>query len=306
MARARRVDAEGLWHHVMNRGSGRRVVFADNSERRYFLGLLGDFEERFGVEVHAYCLMGNHFHLLVRSVGGSLSEAMQHLSANFTRYVNHRRDVDGPIFRGRFHSVPVVEPEHLQVLCRYIHRNPIGVVPPSRLRTYPWSSLPALLGLRARPAWLRCQTVLGWFGHDAARLAEFVEVDECEVAEPEWLGELPVECTDGDAGDQAVSFGLNEGAAPREVLIDLETKLARIREVSRTDIHDTGSGARDHSRLVLALLARDELGLAVGDIADFYGVSASYIRTATTRARRRLETDNEFRAVVELLRLHAA
>lgn len=288
----------------MNRGSGRRVVFADNGERRYFLGLLGDFEERFGVEVHAYCLMGNHFHLLVRSGDGSLSEAMQHLSANFTRYVNHRRDVDGPIFRGRFHSVPVVEPEHLQVLCRYIHRNPIGIVPPSRLRTYPWSSLPALLGLRARPGWLRCQTVLGWFGHDAARLAEFVEVDEFDVEEPEWLAQIPAGSTAGVPEDRAV--GRMDGAEPEDVLIDLETRLARIRDVSRRDIHETGSGSRDHSRLVLALVARDDMGLAAADLARFYGVSSSYVRTATTRARQRHRSDSEFRALVETLRFEAA
>ena len=86
----------------MNRGAGRRVVFAQDHERVVFTELLGVIDERFGIETHSYCLMGNHFHLLVRSSDGALSAGMQHLSANFTRWINHQRETDGAIFRGRF------------------------------------------------------------------------------------------------------------------------------------------------------------------------------------------------------------
>ena len=87
------------------------------------LALFAGLDHRFGIEVHAYCLMGNHFHLLVRSPLGTLSDAMAWLGSRFTRLVNAERDVDGPVFRGRFHSVAVTRSSHLDRLFRYVNAN---------------------------------------------------------------------------------------------------------------------------------------------------------------------------------------
>ena len=186
MGRPPRVDTAGAWHHVMNRGAGRRIVFSNNRERELFTELLGVIDRRFDVETHAYCLMGNHYHLLMRSAAGELSTAMQHLSANFTRAVNQRRGTDGPIFRARFQSVLVDRHEHVLELCRYIHRNPVDLPYRGRLDRYEWSSLGPLLGSRPVPPWLHRAEVLSWFGNDARRLAEFVfEHDDAHAGD--WL-----------------------------------------------------------------------------------------------------------------------
>lgn len=288
----------------MNRGAGRRVVFADSSERRYFLVLLSELEERFGLEVHAYCLMGTHYHLLVRSRDGRLSEAMKHLSASYTRRVNHHRNVDGPIFRGRFHSVPVLEDAHLQILCRYIHRNPLDLVPDSRLVRYPWSSLPALLGLRPRPAWLHCGTVLDWFGGDPQRLARFVQLDDDGDTRPDWLERIeslrPVEA----GGDELVALEDGEGESAQSALEDLALAAAQFRRAESED-RAGGAGGRDPSRLAIALIARQDLRLEVADLAEFFGVTSSCVRAATSRARRRYQTDERFRELIRSLRLVA-
>ncbi|MGA9276479.1 transposase [Ilumatobacter sp.] len=176
MGRMLRADSPGDWHHVMNRGSGRRRVFWSDDERAAFVDLLSELDDRFGVEIHAYCLMGNHYHLLVRSASGRLSEAMCWLGSRFTRLVNWQRGVDGAIFRGRFHAVAVQREPHLVWLFRYINANPIDLGWQQPLAEYPWSGLAASLGMAAgSPDWVRTDAVTSFFGRDPGRLERFVE-----------------------------------------------------------------------------------------------------------------------------------
>jgi len=103
-ARRKRVDYPGAWHHVMNRGARRAPIFAEESDCGELLRAVGETVARFGVEVHAYALMPNHYHLLVRSMVGNLSRAMRHLNGVYTQRINSAHGWDGPVFRGRFHS----------------------------------------------------------------------------------------------------------------------------------------------------------------------------------------------------------
>ncbi len=159
----------------MNRGAGRRIVFRDDQERSLFVDLLSELDDRFGVEVHAFCLMGNHYHLLVRSRDGNVSDAMKWLGSAFTLEVNSRRGVDGAIFRGRFHSLLVESDAHLTWLFRYINANPIELGWGRRFADYPWSGLATSLGERNDQPWLRTDHVLAHFGADPRRLENFVE-----------------------------------------------------------------------------------------------------------------------------------
>src|SRR4051812_49416104 len=102
MARPLRTDAPGCWHHVMHRGARHASVFRDDEDRLLFLNAVDEAVEHHGLEVHAYALMPNHFHLLVRSPLGNLSKAMKHVIATYTLRANRRHRWDGPIFRGRF------------------------------------------------------------------------------------------------------------------------------------------------------------------------------------------------------------
>ncbi len=104
MARKWRIDYPGAWHHVMHRGARREAIYDDERDCILFLDLVGQTVNRFGLEVHAYALMPNHYHLLVRSVKGNLSRCMQHLNGSYARGFNSRRTCDGPVFRGRFRS----------------------------------------------------------------------------------------------------------------------------------------------------------------------------------------------------------
>lgn len=168
MVRPPRTDFEGAWHHVMNRGARKAPIFNADEHCGLFLQILGTLPPRFGVEVHAYSLMPNHFHLLVHSVRGELSRAMRHLGGYYTQEINRLHGWDGPIFRGRFRSQLVHGTVHLLTVAAYIHLNPIRAGLVKRLDQHCWTSHRAYLGLDLPPGWLCREVVLAEAGGAAA------------------------------------------------------------------------------------------------------------------------------------------
>jgi len=180
MARPLRIEFESAWYHVMNRGAGRQDVFISDAQRERFLELLGDLADRFGVETHAYCLMDNHYHLLLHTPLGNLGRGMRHLNGVYTQYFNRDQVHDGALFRGRYKAILVDADEYLLHLTSYIHRNPLEAGIVERLSDYRWSSYPAYIGRTTAPAWLRRDMVYSMLGGKARRYQSFVErgVDE--------------------------------------------------------------------------------------------------------------------------------
>jgi len=119
-----------------------------------FLSILADTSERFDLVVHAYCLMGNHYHLLVSTPNGNLQRAMRHLGGVYTQFYNRSNGTDGALFRGRYKAILVDSDEYLLHLSKYIHLNPIEANMVDDLSAYPWSSYPAYTGERPAESWL--------------------------------------------------------------------------------------------------------------------------------------------------------
>lgn len=131
MPRGERQDEPGAWHHVFNRGLARRTLFEADSDGRAFLALIARCARNRRIEVHAYCLMATHFHLLLRSVDGNLSDSMQWVQNQYVRWFNRRRRRDGPLMRGRFGSRRADSLTYRRHLVTYIDFNPVeaGLVP---------------------------------------------------------------------------------------------------------------------------------------------------------------------------------
>jgi len=159
MPRKLREDYPGAWHHVMNRGARRESIFADDVHVGEFLQALEHTVEHLNIEVHAYAVMPNHYHLLVHSVRGNLSRAMQHLGGRFTQAVNKMHSWDGPLFRGRFRSELINDDAHLLTVASYIHLNPIRAGLARRLDEHANTSHRAYIGKDPAPEWLCCDFI---------------------------------------------------------------------------------------------------------------------------------------------------
>lgn len=179
MPRPLRIEYENAIYHVMNRGRGRRFIFHDSEYYHAFLATLDEACHRFGSIIHAYCLMGNHYHLLVQTPLANLSRVMRHIDGIYTQRYNRLKRTDGPLFRGRYKPILVSHDEYFLQVSRYIHRNPIETEPPlvDRLENYVWSSFPAYLGMAEPFDWLEMnltKSLLGSFVNPVVTYHEFV------------------------------------------------------------------------------------------------------------------------------------
>lgn len=144
----------------MNRGRARQTIFHSNIYYQTFLTTLAEAQARFQCVIHANCLMGNHYHLLISTPNGNLGRIMRHINGVYTQRYNRLRHIDGPLFRGRYKAILVDQDNYLLQLSRYIHRNPIDMKQPlvTQLDAYPWSSYPAYIGIAEPEKWLELDT----------------------------------------------------------------------------------------------------------------------------------------------------
>ncbi|MGE4170712.1 MAG: transposase [Candidatus Margulisiibacteriota bacterium] len=138
----------------MNRGIARRHLFLSRKHKQLFLELLGIIVEKFQVEVHAFCLMGTHYHLLIYTKNNTISKAIQYLNSNFARAVNKDRKRDGFVFKGRFKSILINNEKYRLNVCRYIHLNPVEAGLVKNGYDFEWSSCQDYLTPIPRFSWL--------------------------------------------------------------------------------------------------------------------------------------------------------
>lgn len=169
MARPLRVEYEGAFYHITARGNERRAIFLTDEDFSRFLKVLERTHERYGILVHAYVLMTNHYHLLMETPRGNLVATLHDLNTAYTNYFNRTHDRVGHLFQGRYRSILVEKDAYLLELSRYIHLNPIRAGLVRRPESYRWSSYLSYVSLRSSPGWLCTREVLGEMGQNKAR-----------------------------------------------------------------------------------------------------------------------------------------
>jgi putative transposase len=175
MAREPRGEAEAGIHHVYARGNGRQAVFLDDVDRRRYLALLGRVVVRSRWWCLAYCLMGNHVHLLVETREPNLGAGMQSLHGRYAQAFNQRHRRDGHLFQGRYGAVRIDTDRQLWAAVRYIARNPVEAGLCADSRDWRWSSY-ALLRDGVAPDWLDIARLLEYLrAAGGARLADLVD-----------------------------------------------------------------------------------------------------------------------------------
>ena len=173
MSRPLRIVYPGALYHLTSRGNERRPIFYEDSDRHHFFRILANTIERFSWTCYAYCLMDNHFHLLVETLHANISESMKFLNGVYTQYFNWKHKRVGHLFQGRFKSILVEKESYFLELCRYIPLNPVRAGICRNPADYLWSSYRATAGLVAAPSFLNVGSVWERFGcnEDLAKLS---------------------------------------------------------------------------------------------------------------------------------------
>ena len=154
MPRPLRIEFENAWYHVMNRGANKQNIFESSTHKNLFYTLLNEISERFKIEIHAFCLMSNHYHLLIKTPHANLGKAMRHLDGIYTQRFNRMSHRDGPLFRGRYKAILVDSDQYLLQVSRYIHLNPVTANICSNPLEYKWSSYRSFVNTTLSIPWL--------------------------------------------------------------------------------------------------------------------------------------------------------
>ena len=172
MARPLRIEFAGALYHITSRGDGREDIYLDGTDRTLFLEVVGEVCAQFNWLCHAYCLMDNHYHLLIETREGNLSRGMRQLNGVYTQKFNRRHGRVGHVFQGRYKAILVHKDGYLLELARYIVLNPVRAQMVRAAKDWPWSSYRATADSAEAPAWLYTDWLLSAF---AARRREAVQ-----------------------------------------------------------------------------------------------------------------------------------
>jgi len=164
MARPLRIEYEGAIYHVTSRGNGRSEIYRSDEDRVMFLDVLAHVVDRFGWICHAYCLMDNHYHLMIETPQANLSRGMRQLNGMYTQRFNRNHKLVGHVYQGRFTSIVVDKDAYLLALSRYIARNPVAAGMVDDVLDWPWSSCRATAGKIFAPKFLTIDWLLSQFG----------------------------------------------------------------------------------------------------------------------------------------------
>lgn len=164
MARPLRIEYPGAYYHVINRGNNREKIYQNDRDKEKFIEYLEKASERYSIIIHTYCLMSNHYHLIVETPEPNLSVTMQWINVSYATYFNRKRKRHGHLFQGRYKAILIDADEYLTHLSRYIHLNPVRAKIVSSPLEYQWSSYRAFINKQKAPKFLETDCLLSHFG----------------------------------------------------------------------------------------------------------------------------------------------
>jgi REP element-mobilizing transposase RayT len=283
MARPLRIQFPGGVYHVTARGNGRQTLFVDDVDHEHFLDVLADVVAQYHLLCHAYCLMANHYHLLLETPDANLSRAMRQINGLFARYFNRRYERPGHVLQGRFHAQVVDRDAYLREACRYIVLNPVRAGLVAHPRDWAWSSYRATAGEIPAPAFLTVDWLLS-LGHASSRADARRRYTRFVIAgmdgESTVSSAPPAALVLGSARElPAVRAHIERSAGqleiPREHRFALRPPLDQLFAHARTRADRDACCAR----------AAREHGYSLREIARFLGIHYSAVSRAVGRGR---------------------
>lgn len=305
MGRPLRIEFTGAYYHVTSRGNERKDVFKSQKDREQFLSYLESSVNRYEAVIHAYCLMNNHYHLLLETPSGNLSKIMQHINGAYTSYFNVKRKRSGHLFQGRYKAIVIEADEYAQELSRYMHLNPVRAKMVAKPEEYRWSSYLDYIGARKRPEWLNISLILNYFGKREERFVKyrtFVEalldseydspfngvVASTILGSESFVCDLAEKHVDGKQGDRELPAARKLTAKP-----SLQAILDAAKDISAS------------SRIVKnasIFLCHKYSGAGLKEIGEMFGTKESAVSQASRRFMRVMECNKELKKQIEKVR----
>ncbi len=320
MARPLRIQYPDAVYHITCRGNDRKETFQDDEDRTAFLRILARSQNIYSVKLHAYVLMGNHFHLLAQTPLGNLAEFMRHFNITYTAFFNRRHRRVGHLYQGRYKSILVEKDAYLSILSRYIHLNPVRVKhlgkktakeKLEKLLLYRWSSLPGYLDRRMREIMLDCTLVLADFGGDTERgrnayrkqlmadMDEVLDVKEGVFGQSILGGEEFIHWVNETfLGESEAREQPSVGAIKRYQ--QKEPILALIEKETGKDLDALKKEKGDLRRMAMDLLYRHG-GLKGPEIGALFGVDYNAVSQERKRLRERVAQEHGLKGMMERL-----
>jgi REP-associated tyrosine transposase len=318
MARPLRIQYRDAYYHVTRRGNDRRSIYREDSDRELFLEKLKASLEIYGVVLHAYVLMGNHFHLLVQTPKANLSEFMRHFYIAYTGAYNRRHKRVGHLYQGRYKAILVEGYIYLLELSRYLHLNPIRIKPHKGkgfaeqrrvLEKYRWSSLRGYLKASERESWVNYDEVLGQVGGSRSRYRQFIDEGiekgydtpwenlkgQVVLGREEFVRKLKGKTNGKASSREQPSMKVLEAVSPDEVL----NKVSRALGVKAEELVGKRPARRDYRGLVMEMMYRHgrmgqrEIGRRIG------GLDYSTVSRERKRLREKMAVDRELNSLVQ-------
>lgn len=313
MSRPLRIEYPNAWYHVMNRGRRGENIFANRGDYEAFVTLLRETSVMFNLRISAYCLMSNHYHLLIQTPEGNLSRVMRHINGVYTQRYNRKRNTDGQLFRGRFKSVLVQEDQHLLELLRYIHRNPVRAHVGNAVGDYPWSSHHGYISAAKEWGWLHKDFLLGMFDRDRLKAKRqyqnFVHNDDSTEVTDFFSKENPPAFFGSQDFVDWVKATYHQLQNHQEIpqsqhlaptISEIKMAVCHCYAVEQKELEQTKRGQVNEPRNVAIYLARKRCGLRLDEIGpEFALLKYSSVSSIVTRTEKQLLLDKQLRKRIE-------
>ena len=279
MSRPLRIEFAGALYHVTSRGDGQEDIFLEDSDRELFLEVLAEVSERFNWTVHSYCLMGNHYHLLLETPDGNLSKGMRQLNGVYTQRINRKHKRVGHVFQGRYKAIIVQKQTYLLELARYIVLNPVRAQMVRSAKDWSWSSYRATAGMADTPAWLKTDWILSSF---SAKRAEAIERYRAFIAEGKNQPPLWVQLKNQIyLGTDAFVEKMQSKKPAKEDLSEIP--LGQRRPMAKPLKHYTARGG-DRDKAII--LAYESGGYGMKEIGEHFGLHYSRVSRIISNQRK--------------------
>jgi putative transposase len=313
MSRPLRIQYPDAWYHVMNRGRRHEVIFPEGEDFQRFVELLQEGSAMWNVRVAAFCLMPNHYHLLVQTPDANLSRFMRHTDGIYTQRFNRSHDSDGSLFRGRYKAILVDADTYLLDLVKYIHRNPLRAGLVSRLDRYPWSSHKAYLSRSATWEWVYKEPVISMLGRAGGDSVKAYRAFMAQDESDELMAALSKRNVPSLLGSQEfvewvkASFRnlrshpevpASRLLAPR--LKAIQSAVCKGYGIDRNELLSSRRGMSNDARNIAIYLARRLSGQSLAAIGNAFGLeNYSSVSSVVSRMKQRIADDRRLRRKVE-------